>query len=139
MGSQVFLVAGNSNVLWPGHHYQKFQQQEAKAAHFDFSMAFLDSLATTFLYLGYFGRDFTTVLLILFLVFLLCNNMIPSLNISRVKIFAVEPDFLISGLNLCGLKAFLKLSVYLDKCFKVKIFTVQDKTSKSVKILHLNV
>ena len=34
------LLAGNSNVLRPGHHYQKFkfhQQQEAMATHFDFT------------------------------------------------------------------------------------------------------
>ena len=34
------IVAGNSNVLQPGHHYQNFkfhQQQEALAAHFDFT------------------------------------------------------------------------------------------------------
>ena len=30
------IVAGNSNVLWPGQYYQKFQQQEALAAYFDF-------------------------------------------------------------------------------------------------------
>ena len=32
--------SGNGNVLQPGHHYQKFkfhQQQEALAAHFDFT------------------------------------------------------------------------------------------------------
>ena len=34
------LQAGNGNVLWSGHHYQKFkfhQLQEALAAHFDFT------------------------------------------------------------------------------------------------------
>ena len=34
------LLVGNSNVLRPGHHYQKFkfyQQQETLAVHFDFT------------------------------------------------------------------------------------------------------
>ena len=37
-------LAGSSNVLWPGHHYQKFKfhlQQEALAAHFDFTSFYL--------------------------------------------------------------------------------------------------
>ena len=60
-----------------------------------------------------------------------------SLNFSRVKIFAVEPGFLIPGQNFCGLKAFLKLNACLDKYFKVKIFTAWDKTSKSGKFFTL--
>ena len=53
------LLAGNSNVLWSGHHYQKFkfhQQQEALAAHFDFTsfsvQPFLDSWLQLFLHLS---------------------------------------------------------------------------------------
>ena len=49
------IAAGNSNVLRPGHHYQKFkfhQQQEALAAHFDFTFfsaqPFFKFLAVTF-------------------------------------------------------------------------------------------
>ena len=36
----IATLAGNGNALRPGHHYQKFkfhQQQEALAAHFDFT------------------------------------------------------------------------------------------------------
>ena len=58
------LPAGNSNVLQPGHHYQKFkfhQQQEALAAHFDFTsfsaQPFLDSWPQLFLHQGCFGCD----------------------------------------------------------------------------------
>ena len=61
----VTLLAGNSNVLRPGHHYQKFkfhQQQEALAAHFDFTsfsaQPFFRFLATTFFHQGCFGWDF---------------------------------------------------------------------------------
>ena len=56
------IVAGNSNVLRPGHHYQKFkfhQQQEALAAHFDFTSfsarPFLNSWPQLFLHQGCFG------------------------------------------------------------------------------------
>ena len=55
-------VKGNSNVLRPGHHYQKFkfhQQQETLAAHFDFTSfpawPFFKFLAVTFLHQGCFG------------------------------------------------------------------------------------
>ena len=58
------LLAGNSNVLQPGHYYQKFklhQQQEALAAHFDFTSSsawpFLDSWPQLFLHQGCFGWD----------------------------------------------------------------------------------
>ena len=58
------LLAGNSNVLRPGHHYQKFkfhQQQEVLAAHFDFTsfsaQRFLDSWPQLFLHQGCFGWD----------------------------------------------------------------------------------
>ena len=58
------LPAGNSNVLRPGHHYQKFkfhQQQEALAAHFDFTsfsaQPFLNSWPQLFLHQGCFGWD----------------------------------------------------------------------------------
>ena len=54
-------MAGNSNVLRPVHHYQKFkfhQQQEALAAHFDFTSfsarPFFKFLATTFFIPGVF-------------------------------------------------------------------------------------
>ena len=53
--------SGYSNVLRPGHHYQKFkfhQQQEALAAHFDFTSFLAQSifrfLAATFFILGMF-------------------------------------------------------------------------------------
>ena len=59
------LLAGNINVLQPGHYYQKFkshQQQEALAAHFDFTsfsaQPFLDSWPQLFLHQGCFGWDF---------------------------------------------------------------------------------
>ena len=62
------LLAGNINVLLPGHHYQKFkfhQQQEALAAHFDFTSfsarPFLDSWPQLFLHLGCFGWDYINV------------------------------------------------------------------------------
>ena len=58
------LLASNSNVLRPGHRYQKFkfhQQQEALAAHFDFTsfsaQPFLDSWPQLFLHQGCFGWD----------------------------------------------------------------------------------
>ena len=58
----VTLLAGNGNVLRPGHHYQKFkfcQQQEALAAHFDFTsfsaQPFLNSWLQLFLHQGCFG------------------------------------------------------------------------------------
>ena len=61
----VTTLAGNSNVLRPGHHYQKFkfhQQQEALATHFDFTsfsaQSFLDSWPQLFLHQGCFGWDF---------------------------------------------------------------------------------
>ena len=54
--------SGNGNVLRPGHHYQKFkfhQQQEALAAHFDFTsfsaQPFLNSWLQLFLHQGCFG------------------------------------------------------------------------------------
>ena len=60
----VATLLGNSNVLLPGHHYQKFkfhQQQEALAAHFDFTsfsaQPFLDSWLQPFLNQGCFGWD----------------------------------------------------------------------------------
>ena len=56
---QNITVVGNSNVLWLGYHYQKFifhQQQEALAAHFDFTSfsarPFFRFLAATFLHHG---------------------------------------------------------------------------------------
>ena len=58
------LLAGSSNALRPGHHYQKFkyhQQQKALAAHFDFTsfsaQPFLDSWPQLFLRQGCFGWD----------------------------------------------------------------------------------
>ena len=58
-----FLIMMTS-VLRPGHHYQKFkfhQQQEALAAHFDFTsfsaQPFFRFLAATFLHQGCFGWD----------------------------------------------------------------------------------
>ena len=55
------LLAGKSNVLRPGHHYQKLkfhQQQEALAAHFDFTsfsaQPFFRFLAATFFTPGVF-------------------------------------------------------------------------------------
>ena len=52
-------MAGNSNVLRPGHHCQKIlfhQQQEALAAHFDFTSfsawPFLDSWLQPFYTMG---------------------------------------------------------------------------------------
>ena len=66
---QNITVAGNSNVLRPGHHYQKFkfhQQQEALAAHFDFTsfstQPFFRFLATFFLHQGCFGWDYIMLL-----------------------------------------------------------------------------
>ena len=59
---QNITVVGNSEVLRPGHHYQKFkfhQQQEVLAAHFDFTsfsaQPFLDSWPQLFLHQGCFG------------------------------------------------------------------------------------
>ena len=59
------LLAGNGNVLRPGHHYQKFkfhQQQEALAAHFDFTsfsaQPFFKFLAATFFTPGVFWLRF---------------------------------------------------------------------------------
>ena len=53
--------SGNGNALRPGHHYQKFkfhQQQEALAAHFDFTsfsaQPFFKFLAATFFTPGVF-------------------------------------------------------------------------------------
>ena len=53
--------AGNSNILWLSHHYQKFkfhQQQETLAIHFDFTSVsarpFFRFLATTFFTPGVF-------------------------------------------------------------------------------------
>ena len=63
-------VKGNSNVLQPGHHYQKFkfhQQQEALAAHFDFTSfsawSFFRFLAAAFFTPGVFwlGLDVTNL------------------------------------------------------------------------------
>ena len=58
---QNITVAYHGNVLQPGHHYQKFkfhQQQEALAAHFDFTsfsvQPFLKFLAATFFTPGVF-------------------------------------------------------------------------------------
>ena len=79
----IATLTGNGNVLWPGHHYQKFkfhQQQEALAAHFDFTsflaQPFFKFLAATFFY----TRDVLVEISFLFLlvpsqVFLLCNNV----------------------------------------------------------------
>ena len=60
------LLADNSNVLRPSHHYQKFkfhQQQEALAAHFDFisfsARPFFRFLATTFFAPGVFWLGYT--------------------------------------------------------------------------------
>ena len=60
------LPAGNSNVLRPGHHYQKFkfhQQQEALAAPFDFTsfsaQPFYRFLAATFFTPGVFWLGFS--------------------------------------------------------------------------------
>ena len=57
----VACQSGNGNVLRPGHHYQKFkfhQQQEALAAHFDFTsfsaQPFFKFLAATFFTPGVF-------------------------------------------------------------------------------------
>ena len=50
------LLAGNSNVLWPCHHYQKFkfhQQQKALAAHFDFTSFSAQPFLDFFLQLFY--------------------------------------------------------------------------------------
>ena len=59
------LLAGNGNVLRPGHHYQNFkfhQQQEALAAHFDFTsfsaQPFFKFLAATFFTPGVFWLRF---------------------------------------------------------------------------------
>ena len=59
------LLAGNGNVLQPGHHYQKFkfhQQQEALATHFDFTSfsakPFFRFLAATFFTPGVFWLGF---------------------------------------------------------------------------------
>ena len=76
----VTLLAGNSNVLWPGNHYQNFkfhQQQEALAAHFDFTFfsaqSFFRFLATIFFTPGVFwlGFHFFFYFFFLFLVFLI--------------------------------------------------------------------
>ena len=75
-------LTGNSNVLWPGHHYQKFyfhQQQEALAAHIlishFLSMAFFRFFATTFLYQGVLiGISFSFLLLSFLAKILLCNS-----------------------------------------------------------------
>ena len=55
------ILAGNSNILRPGHHYQKFkfhQQQEAFATHSDFisfsALPFFKFLAATFFTPGMF-------------------------------------------------------------------------------------
>ena len=55
------LPAGGLDVLRPGHHYQKFkfhQQQEALAAHFDFTsfsaQPFFKFLVATFFTPGMF-------------------------------------------------------------------------------------
>ena len=76
-------MAGNGNVLRPSHHYQKFkfhQQQEALAAHFDFTsfsaQPFFKFLAATFFTPGVFWLRFHFFLsLVPLQVFLLCNNV----------------------------------------------------------------
>ena len=72
------IVASNSNVLWPGHHYQKFkfhQQQEALAAHFNFTpfsaWFLLDSWLQLFTPVVGFHFFFSLLAKIL-----LCNNVI---------------------------------------------------------------
>ena len=72
--------SGNGNVLRPGHHYQKFkfhQQQEALAAHFDFTSF---SAQPFFKFLAATTRGVLVEISFLFLlvplqVFLLCNNV----------------------------------------------------------------
>ena len=61
----IATLAGNGNALRPGHHYQKFkfhQQQEALAAHFDFTsfsaQPFFKFLAATFFTPGVFWLRF---------------------------------------------------------------------------------
>ena len=52
------LLAGNGNVLWPGQKFKFHQQQEALAAHFDFTSfsawPFFRFLAATFFTPGVF-------------------------------------------------------------------------------------
>ena len=71
----VTLLAGNGNVLRPGHPYQKFkfhQQQEALAAHFDFisfsAQPFFKFLAATFFTPGVFWLRFYLQLALAFML-----------------------------------------------------------------------
>ena len=68
MATKTLLLpkSGSSNILRPGHHYQKFkfhQQQEALAAHFDLTsfsaQPFFRFLTATFLHQGSFGWNYT--------------------------------------------------------------------------------
>ena len=75
------LLAGNSNVLWSRHHYQKFkfhQQQEALAAHFDFisfsAQPFLDSWLQLFYTKGVLVGIFVPIFFTFFFFFSLAQK-----------------------------------------------------------------
>ena len=97
---QNITAVGNSNVLRPGHHYQKFkfhQQQETLAAHFDFTsfsaQPFFRFLAATFFTLGVFWLRYLFLKIAQFFhIFLLLRTKLQ-IYLSHIKIIFPCFDF----------------------------------------------